>query len=220
MPSPLAPLPFASQAPSAAPQAAPAPSVTTGAATPTELYRAAQLASSVLHEQRDQLMHDRRGVQNELSNAPAGVDKKGLEDRLAGLDARIADVDKQIAAADALVAQRAALPGVVVQEPDRGRDDIPPGAMVISGLAMLMLLLLPVSIAYARRIWRRGATDAAKPSAEQSERLSNMERGIEAVAIEVERLGEGQRFITQLLAEGERRRQMQALPSDREGTAL
>jgi hypothetical protein len=45
-----------------------------------------------------------------------------------------------------------------------------------------------------------------------SDRLSNMERGIESVAIEVERLGEGQRFVSQLLAESDRRRQMQALP--------
>jgi hypothetical protein len=31
--------------------------------------------------------------------------------------------------------------------------------------------------------------------------MATMERGIDAIAVEVERIGEGQRFVTQLLAE-------------------
>jgi hypothetical protein len=38
-------------------------------------------------------------------------------------------------------------------------------------------------------------------SLESRERLERMERGIEAIAIEVERISEGQRFVTNLMAE-------------------
>ena len=196
------------------PPPAPVATQTTGS-TPTELYRAAQLARTELREQRDELRGQREELRRELQGAQSLTDKQGVEARLAALDARLADVDKQLAAADALVAQRAAQPGVVIHEPSRGNDDIPPGAMIMSGLGMLLLLLMPVSIAFARRIWRRaGGITPALPS-DLAERFNSMERGIEAVSIEVERLGEGQRFMTQLLAEGEKRRQMQALPTDR-----
>ena len=76
-----------------------------------------------------------------------------------------------------------------------------------------MIILLPLSIAYARRIWRRSAAPPALPP-EFNDRMSNLERGIEAVAIEVERVGEGQRFVTQLLAEADHRRQVPALPAE------
>ena len=55
---------------------------------------------------------------------------------------------------------------------------------------------------------------AARPPAPQipkdvSDRLQRMEQGIEAVAVEVERIGEGQRFVTQLMSD---RAQRAALP--------
>jgi hypothetical protein len=36
------------------------------------------------------------------------------------------------------------------------------------------------------------------------ERMERIERAVEAIAVEVERVGEGQRFVTKLLAEGGR----------------
>lgn len=183
------------------------------APTATEMYEAAQLARRELRNQQDQLQGERRRVQSQLSQARNETDIKGLQGRLTVLDGRIADVDKQLASADALVANRAAIPGVVVQEP-RNNNEIPPEAMVMSGMGMAMILLLPFSIAMARRVWRRTTLERPVLPPDISDRLSNMERGIEAVAIEVERLGEGQRFVTQLLAEADKRRQLQALPAE------
>jgi hypothetical protein len=63
-------------------------------------------------------------------------------------------------------------------------------------------VLLPMSIAFARRMM--GKTTPTKPmglSPELEERLSRMEQAIDGVAIEMERVGEGQRFVTQLLAD-------------------
>lgn len=50
------------------------------------------------------------------------------------------------------------------------------------------------------RIKMRGSSSAALPS-DLTDRLSRMEAGIDAMAVEVERISEGQRFTTRLLSE-------------------
>ncbi|MHB1095450.1 MAG: hypothetical protein ACYC3F_04690 [Gemmatimonadaceae bacterium] len=178
--------------------------------TATEMYEAARLARGELRNQRDELLTDRRRIREQLNSATNEVDRKSLEGRLVNTDARIADVEKQLATADLQVATSAAVPGVIIQPPNNAPDveDI-----IGMGMGLAMIILLPLSIAYARRIWRRSAAPPALPP-EFNDRMSNLERGIEAVAIEVERVGEGQRFVTQLLAEADHRRQVQALPAD------
>lgn len=195
------------QAPVLAPAARTAP-------TATEMYEAARLMQRELQRQRDVVNDQRDDLRQELQSSANSADTKGIEARLVALDARQADLDKQIAAADAQVARAAAIPGVVV-EPPRHEPDIPPEAVVLGGLGMAMVLLIPVSIGYARRLWRRGGQPApAQIPAELFDRMASIERGVEAVAIEVERIGEGQRFVSQLLGESDRRRQMQALPAE------
>ncbi len=203
------------QATASAPQIAPTAPIARQAPTATEMYEAARLSRQELRHQQDDLQGERRQLQRELTAAQNPADKKGLEGRLISLDGRIADVEKQLASADALVANRAAIPGVIVNPPSPS-DNVPPEVFVLGGLSMLMVVLLPISIGYARRLWRRGAAQTPALPADLGDRFANMERGIEAVAIEVERLGEGQRFVTQLLSENDRRQQQQALPVNRE----
>jgi hypothetical protein len=62
------------------------------------------------------------------------------------------------------------------------------------------LLMFPLVIALARRIWVRGGVRPVV-DLESSPRLQRLEEAIEAISIEVERIGEGQRFATRLLSE-------------------
>ncbi len=180
------------------------------APTATEMYEAARLARGELRNQREVLVSDRRRIREQLNGATNEVDRKSLEGRLVATDARIADVEKQLAAADLQVATSAAVPGVIIQPPSNAPDveDI-----VGMGLFASVVVLFPLVVAYSRRLWRRSAAPPALPP-EFNDRMSNLERGIEAVAIEVERVGEGQRFVTQLLAEADHRRQRPAIPAD------
>ena len=58
----------------------------------------------------------------------------------------------------------------------------------------------PLARAFARRI--EGSRSAASPiSPDVSERLDLIERAVESVALEVERISEGQRFVTKLMTE-------------------
>ncbi len=64
----------------------------------------------------------------------------------------------------------------------------------------LTTILFPLVRAWSRRIENRGAAPAAVP-ADVTARLERIERTMESVAIEVERISEGQRFVTKVLAD-------------------
>jgi hypothetical protein len=73
---------------------------------------------------------------------------------------------------------------------------------------MLMVIVLalgiPLVVAHIRRAGR--AEPVARSDPETSHRLDRIEHAIDAMAVEVERIAEGQRFVTRLLSEraGER----------------
>lgn len=88
--------------------------------------------------------------------------------------------------------------------------------MVIDGVLVPIVLFIsgaataigmPLARAYARRMER----EPVRPimPTELTERLERMEQAIDSIAIEVERISEGQRFTTKLLSE----RNNSALPS-------
>ena len=62
------------------------------------------------------------------------------------------------------------------------------------------VILFPLARAWARRIENRGAAPTSLP-ADVTARLERIERAVESVALEVERISEGQRFVTKVLAD-------------------
>lgn len=66
--------------------------------------------------------------------------------------------------------------------------------------AIILAIGVPLVRAYARKLDSQ-ARNPGIPS-EVTSRLERMEQSLEAVAIEVERISEGQRFTTRLLSEG------------------
>lgn len=74
----------------------------------------------------------------------------------------------------------------------------------ITGISIVFIIfvLMPLAVALGRLIWRRGSVQrvpALPPGTEA--RLERMEQGVDSIAIEVERISEGQRFVTRLLGE-------------------
>ena len=63
-------------------------------------------------------------------------------------------------------------------------------------------ILVPLVKAFASRLENRPHQGPPVPL-DVGDRLDRIERGLEAVALEVERISEGQRFVTKLLAERE-----------------
>ena len=70
--------------------------------------------------------------------------------------------------------------------------------------AFMVAIILGIGIPIAKAFARRMDADSKQPRVpnEVMQRLERMEQMLEAVAIEVERISEGQRFTTRLLSEG------------------
>lgn len=76
---------------------------------------------------------------------------------------------------------------------------VPLGAFAMT---IVLAIGIPLVRAYARKLDNQSKTPAI-PS-EVSTRLERMEQAIDAIAVEVERISEGQRFTTKLLSESAR----------------
>ena len=83
----------------------------------------------------------------------------------------------------------------------------------IAMFAMVAVVAIgvPVARGLARRL-EQGGSGSPKMSADVVARLERMEQAIDSIAVEVERISEGQRFTTKLLAE---RGEPVAQPRDR-----
>jgi hypothetical protein len=154
----------------------------------------------------DQLSNvsDRRSeLAVQLATATDAVSRSGLEGRLRLLDQRILQLETDLAVTGQ---QLAAAPSRLVAEAETqsapaSPDDFEDGLMA-GGFSAL--LLIPVLYFFARRRWKRKAVaPAAGRLTAESPRLERLEQGMEAIAIEIERISEGQRFVTKLLSESQ-----------------
>ncbi|MFN8571678.1 MAG: hypothetical protein U0132_06425 [Gemmatimonadaceae bacterium] len=93
--------------------------------------------------------------------------------------------------------------------PPQFNEEIPRQVIPLVGIIMSSLVLIaigwPLARAWARRMDRKTVATPSGP--DMSPRFDRIEQAIEAMAIEVERISEGQRFTTKLMSE------MRALPS-------
>jgi len=193
---------------------------TTPALAPSAAARSAPSASAIyegfraqrreLNNQLDELKSTRREITSQLEDVSAGSpERKPLQTRMTDIDSRITTVDQMLASNATDISKAAAIPGAVVEPPRVINEGPPQEAYALGGIFMLVVLL-PISVAFARRIWRRSAAAVAAFPREIGERLLRMEQALEATAVEVERIGEGQRFLTRLFTEGEGTRSLGA----------
>lgn len=213
------------QQPKPTPTPGAAPVLATGARSApsaSSIYEGFKAQRNELNSQLEDLQSTRREITSQLEDIPAGSpDRVPLEARLKEIDARTSAVDQMLAGNAAQIAQAAAIPGAVVERPPIIEQGPPEEAYVLGGIFMF-IVLLPLSIALARRIWRRSAAVVTAFPRELADRLSRMEQAVEATAVEVERIGEGQRFLTRLFTEGEGARMIgagAAQPLDRKQQA-
>lgn len=196
------------------PPAVPAPpspdvfpvTVSTDGAAPSAVLKAMEAQRSELREQLERLQEQRQDIARDLrSEEITAPDREGLTQRLQATDARIASLEQQIAQADLAVAKAAAVPGAVVEPPppNTTQSDRLEAITAIS-VVFTLFVLFPVAFAYARRIWKRGATVVAPIPREVTDRLEQMGQAVESIALEVERIGEGQRFLTRVMSDQHR----------------
>jgi hypothetical protein len=169
-------------------------------AVPSTMEQVRQLQS-----QRDQISSQltsavsrRRQLMEEIRTAPEGASRTGLEDRLRVLDQRIVQLENDLTTTGR---QLAGAPADLVASaaPRPSGDDFEEG--VVAGGFFSLLFAIPVVLYLARRRWKkRGAKPARELPGEVGQRLERLEHGMEAIAVEIERVSEGQRFVTKVLS--------------------
>lgn len=91
--------------------------------------------------------------------------------------------------------------------------------VAIAGMitSVVIILGIPMVIVHARKIWKRDSATQMATSQPTDHRLERIEQAIDAMAVEVERIAEGQRFVTKLLSDrGQERVGIPASQSRRE----
>lgn len=181
--------------------------------SPSVVYEALQNQRDVLSDQLSNLENQRAELNSEIQRGRVtGTSKVGVENRIMGIDKRIEDLEKQIAGVNAQIATQAAVPGAVVEHVQMVHNNDPPEEAFVLGGLFMVIVLLPLSIAMARRIWKKSSTAVAAIPAELMARLSRIEQAVDTSAVEIERIGEGQRFITKLFSENK----VPVLPSNKD----
>lgn len=175
----------------------------------------------MLRQQLERTEERRQQLSRELQRAgdtegdrapdPAAVAtlRAGLEVRLRDVDARALQLERDVAATDRALTQ--AGPEVLAQyEQQRPREPARqgPDEGEVAGLMFLAFLVGMLVLTLARRIrrWRRRGerpANGAPAGVGPDPRIDRLTHAVDAIALEVERIGEGQRFVTQLLAEGQ-----------------
>ena len=169
-----------------------------------------RLEIEAIQEQRSQLSDQlisaagrRKDLAEELRSAQGPVDRGGIEERIAVLDARIVQLETDIATTGRMLTTGQTL-GESMMEVPTIPFDLEPGQVTGISIVFILAVLFPLAIAMARRLWRRAPSGATPPEMREiASKLEGLQQAIDTVAIEVERVSEGQRFVTRIMTEGD-----------------
>jgi hypothetical protein len=130
---------------------------------------------------------------------------KGLEDRLALLDKRQLQLESDLAQTGQ---QLSSVPAGLVASTGGAAEfaGLGSGQVVAISIVSIIFVLGPLAIGLARTLWKRPVQPAVPHAAltETAQRLERLEGAVDTIAVEIERISEGQRFVTKLLSEGQR----------------
>ncbi len=164
--------------------------------------RALRIRRGELSDQLISATNRRDELVSELKSAPSGTEQ-GLQARIGVLDQRILQLESDIAATGRLLtnAPSAALVASTAPPfmPNSG-PDWSAGAM-----AAMFIVLIPLVFVLARLIWKRGSAQKhvvnSTVGKDVADRMGRMEQAVDAIALEVERISEGQRFLTKIMTD-------------------
>ncbi|MDQ6719095.1 MAG: hypothetical protein M3Z17_12220 [Gemmatimonadota bacterium] len=177
-----------------------APVAATRALTAQDIV-ALRARRSELSNQLTSAASRRRSLSNELNGTADPSARAGLESRIAVLDKRMVQLEGDMAQTGQILSSEAASRVTSTQPAHTflGMDAV--YAAPLTGI-FIIFVLGPLAIGAARMMWKRSSRPVLPAgSAESAERMSRMEQSVDAIAVEVERISEGQRFVTKLLSE-------------------
>ena len=158
-----------------------------------------------LSDQLESATRRRRSLAEQVRHAD-GISKSGLESQLAVLDQRIVHLESEIdKTGQQLASPQAQQFAAETRSPQNFGPQFPFSRFDPTPVAVCFVLFVmsPLALSISRLFWKRASRTMTvpPPAPESTERLERIEQAVDAIAIEVERVSEGQRFVTRLLSE-------------------
>ena len=152
----------------------------------------------------------REELVGKLAATHGTVARSGLEARIMVLDKRLVDIEREMARTGELVMMaprslqgitvRSQVPTVAGRASEMRMGD---DAIIAISSVFTLAVLMPLAITAARIWWRRATgTIPARQAKAEGDRMEKLEQAVDSIAIEMERVSEGQRFVTRILTEG------------------
>ena len=168
---------------------------------------AMQEVRSELQGKMAELREERADMARELAQAGSRVERARLQSRIDRLDQQINElqsgIDKLGTEVGVAPVRPVGIPttGVPPQFPNFPSRPIDPVPIIGTTLGILFVAF-PLALTISRYIWKR-STSAPSPalSVEQTRRFDRLEQSVDAIAIEIERISENQRYLTRVLAD-------------------
>jgi hypothetical protein len=130
---------------------------------------------------------------------------KGLEERLALLDKRQLQLESDLAATGQQLSSASA--GLTATAGLSSFNGLGSGQVVAISIVGMIFVLMPLAVGFMKMLIRRSNRPPLPPAAlaETAQRLERLESAVDTIAVEIERISEGQRFVTKLLSDGQAR---------------
>jgi hypothetical protein len=166
-----------------------------------EAAQAAREAQQEVREAQQQVrqaQQEVRSAQQEVRNARTDDQRGAANQALQGAEEQLRDAERDLRQVEK---QTRSTPMVYAgPPPDFQRPQIPGGVADIAiGFFVTCAVIVvgwPISRALGRRFERRGATPVLEAGV--TDQLQRIEQAVEAIAIEVERISESQRYLTKI----------------------
>ena len=157
---------------------------------------------SQLSEQLDNATDRRNGLVEQVRIAPNAAEP-GLTAQLKVLNDQVVQLETDLAATNRQISSASPELMAMVEEPSSQNVDDQVAEGVAAGAASMFVVMAVVWLFVRRRWNRRKVGSAPRLPDDTSPRLARLEQGMDAIAIEIERISEGQRFVTRLLSESQ-----------------
>ncbi|MDQ3674648.1 MAG: hypothetical protein M3365_09770 [Gemmatimonadota bacterium] len=157
---------------------------------------------SELSNQLESAAERRAEIAEQIKSADGAV-KSGLEQRMSVLDQRIVQLENDIAETGRQLTN--APSELLAGSGDPFTNfEIDPDLVEKVSIMFTLFVMAPIALAAAYLMFRRANRPAVQASSrgDGGERLQRLESSVDAIAVEIERISEGQRFVTKLLTEG------------------
>lgn len=155
-----------------------------------------------LSEQLESAAARRAEIAKEI-DLSQGAARTGLEQRMSVLDQRILQLENDIAETGRQLTSAPAGLIAATQNPftEAGID---PNMIEKVSVLFTLFVLAPLAVGAAYLMFRRANRPPTPRGSrgDSSDRLERLESSVDAIAVEIERISEGQRFVTRLLTEG------------------